>query len=141
MNATPIAAVNSGVAALRSAAKPAGRVTVANAINVNGTAENIAPTIRNPVKRPRTAANVSRPATATSKSAPIARRISAAQTGPTSGAAMRMNKKTAPQTAPRKRSEPKSRIVSGRRDAGAWAVIRRCLGVGLLSCHRRRSSV
>ena len=43
MNPTAIAAVNSGVAAFRSAVNPAGSVTVATAISVTGTAENRAP--------------------------------------------------------------------------------------------------
>ena len=52
MNPTAIAAVNSGVAAFRSAVNPAGSVTVAMAIRVNGTAENRAPTTRKLVIRP-----------------------------------------------------------------------------------------
>ena len=84
MNPTAIAAVNSGVAALRSAVNPAGSVTVAMAIKVNGTAENRAPTTRKVVTRPRATRQRRGPATTSRTPAPIASRISAAQAGPTS---------------------------------------------------------
>ena len=49
--------------------------------------------------------------------APIASRISAAHAGPTSGEAMRMNRKAAPQTAPRNRSETRSMSETGSPDS------------------------
>ena len=70
MKATAIAAVKSGVAAARSEVKPAGSVTVANEMSMNGTAENKAPTMRKLVSRPRAAAGVLRPATSSSTLAP-----------------------------------------------------------------------
>ena len=105
---TPSAAVNSGVAALSSAVNPVGSVRLANAMQVNGIAANVVPTIVNATTRPRIAANVRRPAKASRTDAPIASRISAAHTGPTSGAAIRRNRNAPPQTAPRNRSEARS---------------------------------
>ena len=61
MNPTAIAAVNSGVAAFRSEVNPAGSVTVATAIKVNGTAENRAPATRKLVIRPRATRSVRSP--------------------------------------------------------------------------------
>src|SRR6185369_7679535 len=52
----------------------------------------------------RAIAQVRRPANRARRPAPIAIRISAAQTGPTSGEATRSNRNAAPHTAPRKRS-------------------------------------
>jgi hypothetical protein len=101
MNATAIAAVNRGVAAFRRAVKPAGSVRVATEISENGIAANSAPTITNERSRPRAARHVRGPATTARIAAPIARRISAAQTGPTSGAATRRKRKAPPHTAPR----------------------------------------
>ncbi len=118
MNPTAIAAVNSGVAALRRAVKPAGSVTVAMAMSVNGTAENSAPTMRKVVIRPRATRRVAGPPNTSRTAAPIASRISAAQAGPTSGAAIRRNRNAAPQTAPRKSSEAKSTMERERRVAG-----------------------
>ena len=106
--ATPIIAVNSGVAALSSAPTPTGSVSVAKAINVNGIAENVAPVTRKSRTRPRAVRQVRRPAIATRSSAASVTRISAAQTAPTSGAAIRMNRKTAPHTAPRNTSRARS---------------------------------
>ena len=124
MKPTATAAVNSGVAAFKSAVKPVGKVTVANEISVNGTAENRAPTIRKLLTRPRAAASVRRPANTMRTVAPIRSRISAAHTGPTSGAAMRKNRNAAPQTAPRNRSQPRSTGESERRDGAVGVVIR-----------------
>ena len=93
--------MNIGVAALSSAPSPTGSVSVAKAMRVNGIAENVAPVIRKSRTRPRAVRHVRRPATATSRRDASVTRASAAQTGPTSGAAMRMNSQTAPHTAPR----------------------------------------
>ena len=64
MKATAIAAVKSGVAAARSEVKPAGSVTVANEMSMNGTAENKAPTMRKLAagRERRLACSVRRPA-------------------------------------------------------------------------------
>jgi hypothetical protein len=122
-NAIAMAAVNNGVAAFRSEVKPAGSVTVANEISVNGTAENRAPTTRKLRTRPRAATSVRRPKNARRTAAPMRSLISAAHTGPTSGAAMRKNKNAAPQTAPRNSSEVMSIRERARRDGGIGAVI------------------
>ena len=139
-NATAMAAVKSGVAAFRSEVKPAGSVTSAIAMRVNGTAENKAPTTRNVVRRPRAIRSVDGPATRSRTAAPIASRISAAHTGPTSGAAMRRKRNAAPQTAPRKRSEPRSIIESWRRLGAAVLAISRWWRVEVGPRHRRPSS-
>jgi hypothetical protein len=139
MKPTAISAVNSGVAAFRSAVKPAGSVRVANEISVNGTAENSAPTRKNVATRPRATPRVWRPATTRSTAAPIVRRTSAAHTGPTSGDAIRRNRNAAPQTAPRNRSDPRSTIDRARRAAG-WAVdIKTRVAPGDGPAHRRGS--
>jgi hypothetical protein len=96
--------VKSGVEAFRTAANPVGSVSVAMAMSVNGIAENAAPTTANVLRSRRAMAHVRRPAISRRMNAPIAIRISAAHTGPTSGPAIRRNRKAAPQTAPRKRS-------------------------------------
>ena len=101
MTIAPTMAVNSGVEALSSAPMPTGSVSVANAISENGIAENVAPVNAKSSQRPRAVRHVRRPATTTRITAASATRISAAHTGPTSGAATRMNSHTAPQTAPR----------------------------------------
>ena len=72
-----------------------------DAISENGIAENVAPVNAKSSQRPRAVRQVRRPAMATRMTAASATRISAAHTGPTSGAATRMNSHTAPQTAPR----------------------------------------
>ncbi len=137
-NATPIVAVNKGVAALSRAAKPAGSVRVAMAMNVNGSAENKAPTTTKLATRPRMTGSVRIPANASRTSAPITSRISAAQTGPTCGAAIRMNRKTAPQTAPRYRSEPRS-TRERRRFAGILeASVRYPVIASVIGRHRLR---
>ena len=85
--------------------KPAGSVTVAMAMSVNGTAENSAPTMRKVVIRPRATRRVAGPANTSRTAAPIASRISAAQAGPTSGRRSGRKEDAAPQTAPRKSSD------------------------------------
>ena len=106
-NATPMSAVNSGVAALSSEVKPAGRVTVAIAMSVNGTAENVAPVTRNAStgRAPRRTCD-DRTHARTDAPTPAAPRRPT--TGPTSRAAIRRNRNAAPQTAPRNRSEARS---------------------------------
>ena len=81
---------------------PTGSVTVAKAISVNGIAENVAPVnseVEPPAAGPPPASGV--PRRPRGSAAASATRTSAAHTGPTSGAAIRMNSHTAPQTAPR----------------------------------------
>ena len=81
-------------------------------------AENVAPDDDDIAQMgPRTFGQVRRPATTARIDAPMAIRISAAQTAPTSGAAMRRNRKAAPQTAPRNSNWPKWATETGRLDA------------------------
>ena len=114
---TARAAVKSGVVAFRTAPNPTGSVSAENAMSVKGTAENAAPATMKPSGFARTSGHVRRPKSTSRIAAPIAMRISAAQTAPTSGAAMRSERNAAPQTAPRKRIWARCAVVTGREGA------------------------
>jgi hypothetical protein len=94
-------AVNSGVVAMISEAREAGRLIVAKARSVNGIAENVAPTARNDHGWRRAAAQADRPPNAARTRPAIATRSSAVQTGPISGETTRKKRNAAPQTAPK----------------------------------------
>ena len=109
--------MKSGVEALRIAPNPTGSVSTAIEMSVNGMAENAAPAMANARRFCRAIGQVRRPKIASRMSAPIAIRISAVQTAPTSTDAMCMNRNAPPQTAPRKRSWARWARVTGRSGA------------------------
>ncbi len=107
-------AVNNGVEALMIAPNPTGSVCTAIAMSVKGMAENAAPAMANARRLARTSGRVRRPKIASRMTAPMAMRISAVQTAPTSGDAMRRNRNAPPQTVPRNSSWARWARVTGR---------------------------
>ena len=110
-------AVAIGVAALRSAPMPVGSVSDPYAIRLNGMAEKVMPTTTNAIGCARKVGQARLPKRASRTIAARPMRTSAAHSGPTCGAATRMNRKEPPQTAPRKakmaRSDAETRGVVG----------------------------
>ena len=113
--------MKSGVEALRIAPRPTGSVWTEIAMSENGIAENAAPAMRKVPSRGRATAHVRRPKMARRTSAPMAIRISAAQTGPTSVPATCRKRKDPPQTAPRNRSVTRCARLTERAVVGGAA--------------------